>query len=177
MAHEDIRSDGRPIPLTYHSARGNVQRNAGNFTRGSKLLTHELLLWFSGARLPLILWFFLFVAAWLIIMSIKIAEHGFQLVCMKIYSAFWGWVDLDPAKRVNVTLPTGEIERTIMQAVPSIPEVIRAWDASTPGVLGAFLISIFIAIQTALWFIYLSHRRGPALPQGRHKRTAQRRGG
>ena len=110
MAHEDIRSDGRPIPLTHHSARGNVQRNAGNFTRGSQLLTHELLMWISGARLPVILWFFLFVAAWLIIMSIKLDEHGFQLVCMKIYSAFWGWVDLDPAKRVNVTLPTGEIE-------------------------------------------------------------------
>src|SRR3546814_10626207 len=90
----------------------DLQRNAWNFTRGSQLLTHELLMWFSGARLPLILWFFLFVAAWLIIMSIKLDEHGFQLVCMKIYSAFWGWVDLDPAKRVNVTLPTGEIERT-----------------------------------------------------------------
>src|SRR3546814_16975235 len=56
MAHEDIRSDGRPIPLTHHSARGHVQRHAGNFTRGSQLLTHELLLWFSGDRLPLILW-------------------------------------------------------------------------------------------------------------------------
>lgn len=172
MAHEDIRSDGRPIPLTHHSARGNVQRNAGNFTRGSQLLTHELLMWISGARLPVILWFFLFVAAWLIIMSIKLDEHGFQLVCMKIYSAFWGWVDLDPAKRVNVTLPTGEIERTVMQAVPYIPEVIRAWDTATRGLLGAFLISIFIAIPTAIWFIDLSHRRGRSILQERHERGA-----
>src|SRR3546814_13163054 len=118
MAHEDIRSDGRPIPLTYHSARGNVQRNAGNFTRGSQLLTHELLMWFSGARLPLILWFFLFVAAWLIIMSIKLDEHGFQLVCMQTYSAFWCVVDLDPAQRVIVTLPTVELTRTLLKAVP-----------------------------------------------------------
>jgi hypothetical protein len=71
-------------------------------------------------------------------MSIKLDEHGFQLVCMKIYSAFWGWVDLDPAKRVNVTLPTGEIERTVMQAVPYIPEVIRAWDTATARSSGRF---------------------------------------
>src|SRR3546814_7458563 len=105
-------------------------------------------------------------------MSIKLDEHGFQLVCMKIYSAFWGWVDLDPAKRVNVTLPTGEIERTIMQAVPYIPEVIRAWDTATRGLLGAFLISIFIAIPTAIWFIDLSHRRGRSILQERHERGA-----
>src|SRR3546814_17345456 len=128
------------------------------------ILTHELLMRFAGARLPLILWFFLCVAAWLIIMSIKLDENGFQLVCMKIYSAFWGWVDLDPAKRVNVTLPTGEIERTIMQAVPYIPEVIRAWDTATRGLLGAFLIAIFIAIPTAIWFIDLSNQPGPSLP-------------
>lgn len=47
MARNDIRTDGRPIPLTHHSARGKVQRNSGNFTRGSQLLTHELLMWFD----------------------------------------------------------------------------------------------------------------------------------
>ncbi|WP_176400289.1 hypothetical protein [Sphingobium sp. Z007] len=48
MAREDIRSNGKNIPLTHHSARGRVQRNSGNFTRGSQLLTHEMLMWFSG---------------------------------------------------------------------------------------------------------------------------------
>lgn len=51
MARNDIRTDGRPIPLTHHSARGKVQRNSGNFTRGSQLLTHELLMWFTAAAL------------------------------------------------------------------------------------------------------------------------------
>jgi hypothetical protein len=60
MARNDIRTDGRAIPLTHHSARGRVQRNSGNFTRGSQLLTHELLMWFSGAKLPILMWFFLF---------------------------------------------------------------------------------------------------------------------
>jgi hypothetical protein len=52
MAREDIRSNGKNIPLTHHSARGRVQRNSGNFTRGSQLLTHEMLMWFSGGALP-----------------------------------------------------------------------------------------------------------------------------
>src|SRR3546814_13182881 len=58
MARKDIRSNGQNIPLTHHSARGQVQRNSGNFTRGSQLLTHEMLMWFSGAKLPVIVWFF-----------------------------------------------------------------------------------------------------------------------
>lgn len=129
-------------------------------------------MWFSGARLPFILWFFLFIGAWFAIMSVKLDEHGFQLVCMKIYSVFWGWVDLDPAKRVNVTLPTGAIERTVMRAVPYIPEVIKAWDTAMRGLLGAFLISIFIAIPTAIWFIDISYRRGLFILQERHERGA-----
>src|SRR3546814_9459873 len=57
-----------------------------------------------------------------------------------------------------------------MQAVRYIPEVIRAWDTATRGLLGAFLISIFIAIPTAIWFIDLSHRRGRSILQERHER-------
>src|SRR3546814_12664795 len=86
MARKDIRTSGEAIPLTHHSARGNVQRNAGNFTRGSQLITHEMMMWFSGAKLSFILWFFAFAAAWFIIMSIQLDEHGFQLVVMKLYA-------------------------------------------------------------------------------------------
>jgi len=172
MARKDIRTDGRPVPLTHHSARGNVQRNAGNFTRGSQLLTHEMLMWFSGARLPIMLWFFAFILAWFIIMSIKLDEHGFQLICMKVYATLWNWIDLNPNKRVNVTLPDGEIMRTVMQAVPYIPEVITAWAVAVRGVLGALLVSIFITIPVAIWFIDISHRRGRSILQERHERGA-----
>jgi len=172
MAREDIRSDGRPVPLTHHSARGRVQRNAGNFTRGSQLLTHEMMMWFSGAKLPFILWFFAFLGAWFVIMSIQLDEHGFQLICMKLYSTLWNWVDLNPDKRVNVTLPNGEIMRTVMPAVPYIPEVIKAWAIAVRGLLGAFLVSIFITIPAAIWFVDISHRRGRSILQERHERGA-----
>ncbi|MDF0543870.1 type IV secretion system DNA-binding domain-containing protein [Sphingobium sp. H39-3-25] len=172
MAREDIRTDGRPVPLTHHSARGRVQRNAGNFTRGSQLITHEMLMWFSGAKLPFILWFFAFLAAWFLIMSIKLDEHGFQLVCMKIYATLWNWIDLNPNKRVNVTLPNGEILRTVMKAVPYVPEVITAWAVAMRGLIGAFLVSIFITIPAAIWFVDISHRRGRSILQERHERGA-----
>lgn len=172
MAREDIRSNGKAIPLTHHSARGKVQRNSGNFTRGSQLLTHEMLMFWSGARLPLLGWFFAFLAAWFIIMSIKLDEHGFQLICMKVYAALWNWVGLDPAKRVNVTLPSGEILRTIMPVVPKIPEVIQAWSVAMRCLLGAFLISLFLAIPVSIWFVDMSHRRGKRILQERHERGA-----
>lgn len=172
MAREDIRSNGKNIPLTHHSARGRVQRNSGNFTRGSQLLTHEMLMWFSGARLPILAWFFAFLAAWFIILSIRLDEHGFQLVCMKLYSGLWNWVDLNPNKRVNVTLPNGEILKTIMPAVPYIPEVQKAWETTIRALIGSLLVSIFVVAPIAIWFVDISRRRGKGILQERHERGA-----
>jgi type IV conjugative transfer system coupling protein TraD len=172
MARKDIRTDGRAVPLTHHSARGEVQRNSGNFTRGSQLLTHEMLMWFAGARLPVVLWIFAFLAAWFVIMSVKLDEHGFQLICMKIYAALWNWVELDPNKRVNVTLPDGTVLHTVMPVVPRIPEVIAAWSVAMRGLLGAFLVSIFVTIPVAIWFVDMAHRRGRSILQERHERGA-----
>src|SRR3546814_6730613 len=91
---------------------------------------------------------------------------------MKSYSALLYWIDLDPNKLVNVTLPSGVVLRTVMPAVPYIPEVIRAWTVAMRGLLGAFLISAFITIPLTIWFIDISHRRGRAILQERHERGA-----
>jgi hypothetical protein len=40
----DIRNDGRHIPQEHHSARGDLPRNSGNFTRGSQLLNTQVLM-------------------------------------------------------------------------------------------------------------------------------------
>ena len=172
MARKDIRSNGQNIPLTHHSARGRVQRNSGNFTRGSQLLTHEMLMWFSGAKLPILAWFFAFLVAWFVILSIRLDEHGFQLVCMKVYSALWNWVDLNPNKRVNVTLPSGEVYKTIMPAVPYIPAVQKAWATTIHALIGSLLVSIFVVTPLAIWFVDISRRRGKTILQERHERGA-----
>ncbi|WP_242127243.1 type IV secretion system DNA-binding domain-containing protein [Sphingobium sp. Sx8-8] len=172
MARKDIRSNGQAVPLTHHSARGKVQRNSGNFTRGSQLLTHEMLMWFSGVKLPIILWFLLFVGAWFAIMSIKLDEHGFQMICMKVYAELWNWLDLSPIKRVNVTLPSGQMLRTTMAVVPLIPEVKQAWAVAMRVLFCSVLISLFLAVPAAIWFIDISRRRGKTILEERHERGA-----
>lgn len=172
MARKDIRDDGRPVPLTHHSARGRVQRNSGNFTRGSQLLTHELLMWFAGAKMPFVLLFFAFLTAWFVILSIRLDEHGFQLICMKLYAALWNWIGLDADKRINVTLPNGEVLRTIMPLVPHIPEVIYAWALAIRALVGAVLVSVFVTLPCAIAFVDLARRRGRSILQERHERGA-----
>ena len=113
-------------------------------------------MWFSGAKMPVVLWFFVFAAAWFIIMSLKLDEHGFQLICMKLYAKLWGWVGFDPTKKVNITLPSGEIRHTIMAIVQELPDVQRAWSVATRGLLGAFLVSIFLTIPLTIWFVDFS---------------------
>src|SRR3546814_3244252 len=107
-----------------------------------------MLMLFSGAKLPFLLWFFVFLIAFCLILAVKLDEHGVQLIGMKLYSALWNWIDLDPNKRVNVTLPSGDVLRTVMPAVPYIPEVIRAWTVAMRGLLGASHISAFITIRS-----------------------------
>src|SRR3546814_1660884 len=59
-----------------------------------------------------------------------------------------------------------------MQAVPYMPEVIKSWAIAMRGLLGAFLVSVFITIPVAIWFVDLSHRRGRSILQKRHERGA-----
>ena len=172
MARDGIRFDGRAIPLTHHSARGKVQRNSGDFTRGNQLLTHELLMWFAGAKLPLLTWLFAFLASWFVIMSFRLDEHGIQLLCMKLYATIWNWVGVDPMKQVDVVLFSGATTRTVMAAVPFLPDVRHAWAIALRGLLGAMLMASFIAIPLSVWFVDISRRRGKVILQERHERGA-----
>ncbi|MBJ7499671.1 MAG: type IV secretion system DNA-binding domain-containing protein [Sphingopyxis sp.] len=168
----DIRSDGRAVPLTHHSARGKVQRNSGNFTRGSQLLTHEVLMFLAGAKLPFLVWFLVFALAYSLILAFTLAEHEIQLILMKIYAFLWDWVEFDPMKRVNLELPDGSIRYTVMAIVQSVPQVEAAWAKALRGILGAILVATFAAIPLGIWFVDLSRRRGKTILQERHERGA-----
>src|SRR3546814_20631215 len=110
-----------------------------------------MLMWFSGAKLPFLLWFFVFLIAFCLILAVKLDEHGVQLIGMKLYSAWWNWIDLDPNKRVNVKLPSGDVLRTVMPDVPSIPEVFRARTVLLRGLLCALLTSSFTTFPVTLY--------------------------
>src|SRR3546814_8353540 len=91
---------------------------------------------------------------------------------MKLYAMLWDWIALDPNKRVNVTLPTGEILRTVMAVVQQIPEVQQAWSVAMRALLGAFLVSVFLTIPLSIWFVDISRGRGRRILQERHERGA-----
>lgn len=168
----DIRDDGRHIPLEHHSARGDVPRNTGNFTRGSQLLTTQAFMWSQGARLPVIIWLLLFVVSYFIILSVTLNENNFQLICMRILSALWDWVSLDNLKQVNLRMPDNSVHRSVMGYVPYVPEVAAAWTKAIRGILGSLLLATFIIIPVTIWYVEFAHRRGKSIVQERHERGA-----
>jgi len=172
MRRADIRFSGSPVHVRHHSARGKVQRNSGAFTRGSQLLTHEVLMWTSGAKLPIIAWLFFFTVAYSFILVVTLREHEIQLIGMKLYSLLWSFMEFDPMKRVNVTLPNGSIRPIVMAQVGDVPAVIAAWAKAMRGLGGAILLSLSAGIPLAMWFISISRKRGHAILQERHERGA-----
>ncbi|WP_242121220.1 type IV secretion system DNA-binding domain-containing protein [Sphingomonas lacusdianchii] len=172
MARADIRNDGRPIPLTHHSARGDVPRNSGNFTRGSQLLNTQVLMWLQGAKLPVFMWLIFFAIAYVIILSVTLNENNVQLICMRILSSLWDWVALDNLKAVNLRMPDNSVHRSVMGFVPYVPEVAAAWTKAVRGVIGSALIATFVTVPASVWYVDFSKRRGKAMIQERHERGA-----
>ncbi|OZA60835.1 MAG: hypothetical protein B7X78_07835, partial [Sphingomonadales bacterium 39-62-4] len=127
MRERGIRFDGRPATVKHHSARGRVIRNAGNFTRGSQLLTHEVLMTWQGVKLPVVIGFFVFVILTSLILAFRMEDHEIQLVLMKFYALAWDMVDFDPHHVINLTLPTDRVIRVPMGAVPYNSAVRIAW--------------------------------------------------
>ncbi len=172
MARADIRSDGRPVTVQHHSARGDVKRNSGNFTRGSQLLSHEVLMWLSGAKMPVLMWLVLFALAYTIVLSITLNENNIQLICMRILSTLWGWVSLNPMKEVNLKMPDDSVRQTYMGYVPYVPEVALAWHKAVRGFIGCIFIATFVTVPAAVWYIDFSRRRGKSILEERHERGA-----
>ena len=168
----DIRTDGSAVPLKHASARGEVTRNSGNFTRGSQLLSHEILMWLSGAKKPLIVWAVCLALTYTIILSVTLNENNFQLICMRVLAGFWDWCGLDLMKRVHLLLPVNSIRQTAMGYVPYVPEVMAACAKAKRALIGSFLIATFVAVPLAIWYIDYAKRRGSEILNEHHERGA-----
>ena len=172
MRKGDIRFSGKAATINHHSARGKVIRNAGAFTRGSQLLTHEVLMTWAGIRIPL----FIMAICWLLLtsllLSFLLAEHDIQLVLMRAYAWAWDMVDLSPDKRINLTLPDGSIVNGPMFAVPYHPAVAAAVDRTLRCILAGAVGSAFLTVPLTIWFVNTSRRRGLDILKERHERGA-----
>ncbi|WP_103727492.1 type IV secretion system DNA-binding domain-containing protein [Novosphingobium sp. HII-3] len=169
---DDIRFSKKAATLEHHSARGRVVRNAGNFTRGSQLFSHELMMTWAGIRVPMMTWLGTSALLLSIVSFFYFAEHEIQLVLMKIYAEVWNWVALNPHKQVNLTLPDSSVVVGQMSWVPYHSAVVAAWDKFTRLLLASGLGSVFICAPLTLWFVDYSKKRGKEILKERHERGA-----
>lgn len=173
MPRPDTWSDrARPGKLQHHSARGNMPRNAGDFTRGSQLITHEFMMWFASAKMPLLVWFFTFCIALSIVLALLLESQEIQMILMRIYAAGWTFMEFSHAKILNLTLPSGEVVRAPVGMVASHPDVVIAWNKLMRAIWGSLFISLFVAVPIAVWFVDFSKRRGKSILEERHQRGA-----
>lgn len=169
---EDIRFSKKAATITHDSARGKVKRNAGNFTRGSQLFHHELLMTWAGARIPIYTWIGTTAVLICGLIALTFKQHEVHLVIMKMYAEAWGWVQLNPNKPVNLTLTSGQIVQGTMAMVPYHPAVETAWAKAIQVTVSACLGAAFICVPLTIWFIDFSNRRGLDILTERHERGA-----
>ena len=173
MPRPDTWSDrARPGKLQHHSARGNMPRNAGDFTRGSQLITHEFMMWFASAKMPLLVWFFTFLLALSIVLALLLHEHEVQMILMRIYAGGWTFMEFSSSKILNLTLPSGEVIPAPVGMVATHPDVVIAWNKLMRAIWGSLFISLFVAVPIAVWFVDFSKRRGKSILEERHQRGA-----
>lgn len=165
----DVR---RPGKLTHHSGRGKMPRNAGNFTRGSQLITHEFLMWFSSAKLPVMVWAILFAVIFSIALALKLREYEIQMILMKIYAAGWTFMELSSTKIINLTVASGEVIPAPVNLVAYHPDVVAAWGRFMRSFWGSMFISLFVSLPLSYWFIVFSKKRGESILEERHQRGA-----
>lgn len=169
---EDIRFSKKAATLTHASARGKVVRNAGNFTRGSQLFHHQVLMIWAGIRMPLIVWFFTTLAIMSVLAMWQLRENEFQLIANRMLAVLWDWIGLDPSKQVNLRLQNGRVAVETMASVPVHPAVQSAWGTASRIVLAASIAGGFICVPLTLWFVDFSRRRGSEILKERHERGA-----
>ena len=169
---EDIRFSKRAATLTHDSARGKVKRNAGNFTRGSQLFHHQILMIWAGVRIPVYTWVGTTFCLLTILTLITFRTHEVNLVLMRLLAGFWNWMALNPMKPVNLTLPSGELVQGKMVMVPHHPAVGAAWAKAIQVSVSAMVGSVFICVPLTVWFFDFSRRRGSEILTERHERGA-----
>lgn len=169
----DIRFDrSRPARIAHASARGDVVRNVGSFTRGTQLVRLQYMMAWQGIKVPLLIALACFGILLCVFLCIRMDEHEVQLVEMRIYSGLWDWVDFNPRHLINLTLPDGHIVHLPMGAVPYNPHVMLAWHKAWRCFWASCIGAAFFSVPLTIWFFSLARERGSDIMKERHERGA-----
>jgi hypothetical protein len=93
----DIRFDRRPVAVEHESARGEIVRNVGAFTRGSQLIRLRYMMMMEGLRWPILAAVLSFSLLLVLLLALLMREHEVQLVEMRLFADFWIWSISIPA--------------------------------------------------------------------------------
>jgi len=170
--NDDIRFDRRPVALEHASARGEIVRNVGAFTRGSQLIRLRYMMMMEGLRWPALAALASFSILLILLLAIAMHEHEVQLVEMHLFAGFWSLVDLDPSHSVNLTLTDGSLVPMQIGDVQDYPDVAQAWTKFVRCLIVAFVGSLFFSGPLATWFVRLSQKIGVDILKERHERGA-----
>lgn len=169
----DIRFDKhRQARIEHHSAKGEVVRNVGSFTRGTQLVRLEYMMVWQGVKVPLIIGSGCFLLLLCLLMLFRMHEHETQLVMMHILASMWSWCDLSPWKEVNLTLPGGSVLTTTMSEVSTNPSVESAWDIFVRCFFASGIGAALLTVPLTIWFTNLAYHRGTDILKERHERGA-----
>lgn len=172
MARNNLRFDRSPVTLEHHSSRGNIQRNTGEFTRGSQLIGHQYFMFLAGAKVPAMIWLVSFVAVYWIMLSAVMGEHEIQLCTWRAWSSLWTWMKFDPFKRMNIVLADNSVRQVSIGYIPYVPDVQRAWAKAMHALLGSFAAGTLFALLIIWWFVNIAQKRGSSILEERHERGA-----
>lgn len=168
----DIRFDRRPVAVEHESARGEIVRNVGAFTRGSQLIRLRYMMMMEGLRWPILAAVLSFSLLLILLLALLMREHEVQLVEMRIFADLWDLVDLDPGHSVNLTLPNDSVVPMTIGDVPDYPDVAQAWTKFVRCMVVALAGSLFFSGPLATWFVRLSQKIGVDILRERHERGA-----
>ena len=169
---DDIRFDRRAVVVEHQSARGEVVRNVGAFTRGSQLIRLRYMMMMEGLRWPIVAALASFSLFLVLLLAFLMREHEVQLVEMRIFAGFWSLVDLDPTHVVNLTLPDNTLVPMAIGDVPDYPDVAWAWTKFLRCIVVALGAAGFLTSPLATWFVKLSQQIGTDILKERHERGA-----
>lgn len=170
--NDDIRFDRRPVALEHDSARGEIVRNVGAFTRGSQLVRLRYMMLMEGLRWPVLAALASFSILLILLLAIVLKEHEVQLIEMHLFAGFWSLVDLDPSHAVNLTLTDGSLVPMQIGDVQDYPDVAQAWTKFVRCLVVAFGASLVFSGPLATWFVRLSQKIGVDILKERHERGA-----
>lgn len=170
----DIRFDHREVDIAHESARGEVVRNVGTFTRGSQLIRLRYMMFMEGVRWPVLAALTSFTVILIVLLAIAFREHEVQLVEMRLFAGFWSLVDLDPTHVIHLTLTDDKVVSIAIGDVPDYPDVAVAWTKFLRCILVSTLGAAVLTGPLARWFIALSRKIGVDILKERHERGAMR---